>query len=63
MLTIAAEIVARADASFLNFGLQQDIAGTLNKFGSEEQKEKFLPQLCSGGVRLLDDSDGTGCRK
>jgi 3-(methylthio)propanoyl-CoA dehydrogenase len=48
MLTIAAEIVARADASFLNFGLQQDIAETLNKFGSEELKEKYLPKLCSG---------------
>ncbi len=48
MLTIAAEIVARADASFLNFGLQQDIAETLNKFASEELKEKYLPKLCSG---------------
>lgn len=48
MLTIAAEIVARADASFLNFGLQQDIAETLNKFGSEELKDKYLPKLCSG---------------
>ncbi len=48
ILTIAAEIVARADASFLNFGLQQDIAETLNKFGSEEQKEKYLPKLSSG---------------
>lgn len=48
ILAIAAEIVARADASFLNFGLQQDIAETLNKFGSEELKDKYLPLLCSG---------------
>ncbi|MDR0553325.1 MAG: acyl-CoA dehydrogenase family protein [Treponema sp.] len=48
ILSIAAEITARADASFLNFGLQQDIAGTLNKFGSEEQKQTYLPRLCSG---------------
>ena len=48
MLSVAAEIVARADGSFLNFGLQQDIAETLNKFGSEEQKEEYLPRLASG---------------
>lgn len=48
MLTIAAEIVARADASFLNFGLQQDIGETLSHFGSEELKRKYLPKLASG---------------
>lgn len=48
ILTIAAEIVSRADASFLNFGLQQDIGETLNKFGSESQKEEILPKLASG---------------
>ena len=48
ILTIAAELVARADASFLNFGLQQDIGETLNKFGSEELKSKYLPRLASG---------------
>lgn len=48
MLTLAAEMVARADASFLNFGLQQDIGETLNKFGSEELKSKYLPKMASG---------------
>jgi len=48
ILSIAAEIVARADGSFLNLGLQQDNAGTINKFASEEQKQAFLPKLCSG---------------
>jgi alkylation response protein AidB-like acyl-CoA dehydrogenase len=48
ILSIAAEIVARADGSFLNFGLQQDNAGTINKFASEEQKQAYLPKLCSG---------------
>ena len=48
ILTIAAELVSRADASFLNFGLQQDIGETLNKFGSEEQKARVLPLLAKG---------------
>jgi len=48
ILSIAAEILARADGSFLNFGLQQDIAETINKFASEEQKQAYLPKLCSG---------------
>jgi len=48
ILSIAAEILSRADGSFLNFGLQQDIAETINKFASEEQKQAYLPKLCSG---------------
>ncbi|MDR0442972.1 MAG: acyl-CoA dehydrogenase family protein [Treponema sp.] len=48
ILTIAADILSRADGSFLNFGLQQDNAGTINKFASEEQKSAYLPKLCSG---------------
>jgi alkylation response protein AidB-like acyl-CoA dehydrogenase len=48
ILSIAAEILARADGSLLNFGLQQDNAQTINKFGSEEQKDFYLPKLCSG---------------
>jgi len=48
ILTIAADIMARADGSFLNFGLQQDNAGTINKFASEDQKSRYLPKLCSG---------------
>jgi alkylation response protein AidB-like acyl-CoA dehydrogenase len=48
MLSVAAEIVSRADGSFLNFGLQQDIGETLNKFGSEKQRQEVLPRLASG---------------
>jgi alkylation response protein AidB-like acyl-CoA dehydrogenase len=48
ILTIAADIASRADGSFLNFGLQQDNAGTINKFASEDQKTRYLPKLCSG---------------
>ena len=49
--TIAIEMISRADASFMNiYGLQDDIAGTINKFADEEIKMKYLPRLCSGEV-------------
>lgn len=47
---IATEMVSRADASLMNlFGLQ-DIADTINKFASEELKQKYLPRFCTGEV-------------
>ena len=46
--TMMTEMVSRADASLQNiFGLQ-DIAETINFFGSEEQKDKYLPGFASG---------------
>ncbi len=48
LMSIAGEIMSRADGSFLNFGLQQDISETLNKFGSEEQKQRIIPILARG---------------
>ncbi len=46
----AIEMVSRADASMMNlFGLQE-IADTIFKFGSKEQKERILPKFCSGEV-------------
>jgi 3-(methylthio)propanoyl-CoA dehydrogenase len=50
IMSMAAEVMCRADGSFLNFGLQQDIAETIAKFASEEQKAKYLPMLASGAV-------------
>ncbi len=49
--TMMTEMVSRADASLQNiFGLQ-DIAETINLFGNDEQKEKYLPDFAKG---LLD---------
>jgi len=46
--TMMTEMVSRADASLQNlFGLQ-DIAETICEFGSEEQKQKYLPRFASG---------------
>ena len=46
--TMMTEIVSRADASLQNiFGLQ-DIAETISFFGSEEQKQQYLPGFATG---------------
>lgn len=46
----AIEMISRADASLmLIFGLQ-GLAGTIEKFGNEEQKNKILPKFSSGEV-------------
>ncbi len=42
------EMVSRADCSLQNlFGLQ-DIAETLNRFATDEQKARYLPRFCTG---------------
>jgi alkylation response protein AidB-like acyl-CoA dehydrogenase len=57
---MAVEIVSRADASLMNlFGLQ-DIAGTIGKFGTESQRQEFLPKFCTGeysGAMALTEPD------
>jgi alkylation response protein AidB-like acyl-CoA dehydrogenase len=48
--TMMTEMVSRADASLQNlFGLQ-DIAETISDFGTEEQKDKYLPLFAKGEV-------------
>ncbi|TWU42259.1 acyl-CoA dehydrogenase family protein [Novipirellula artificiosorum] len=58
--TIATEIVARADASFMNiFGLQ-GIAETVNAYASQEIKDEILPQFAEGkvtGAMVLTEPD------
>ncbi len=44
------ELIARADAGFQNVWGLQDCAETLNEFGSEEQKERYLKQTCNGAT-------------
>ncbi len=48
--SIAIELISRADASFMTlFGLQ-DIAETILEFGSDDQRERYLPRFASGAV-------------
>lgn len=50
---MAADIVSRADAGFVNIWGLQDCAETIHEFGSEEQKEKFLPRISKGETMAM----------
>ncbi len=51
---MAADIVSRADAGFVNVWGLQDCAETINEFASEEQKAKYLPRVCNGDTMAMD---------
>ena len=58
--SLAIEMVSRADASLMNlFGLQE-ISETIYRFGTEDQRKKYLPKFCSGeytGAMALTEPD------
>ncbi|MFA5439545.1 acyl-CoA dehydrogenase family protein [Dehalococcoides sp.] len=51
---MAADVVSRADAGFVNIWGLQDCAETINEFASEEQKEKYLTRVCQGETMAMD---------
>ena len=57
----AIEVISRADASLMNFfGLQGGIGATINQFGSDALKEKYLPGMAAGdltGAMALTEAD------
>lgn len=51
---MAADIVSRADAGFVNIWGLQDCAETINEFADDEQKERYLPRICNGETAAMD---------
>lgn len=51
---MAADIVSRADTGFENLWGLQDCAETLYEFGSEDQKQRFIPRVCAGETMSMD---------
>jgi 3-(methylthio)propanoyl-CoA dehydrogenase len=51
---MAADIVSRADAGFVNIWGLQDCAETLNEFASEDQKERWLTRVVAGETMAMD---------
>ncbi len=51
---MAADIVSRADAGFVNIWGLQDCAETINEFANEDQKARFLPRISNGETAAMD---------
>ena len=51
---MAADIVSRADAGFVNIWGLQDCAETLNEFATEEQKMRYLTRVVQGETMAMD---------
>ena len=51
---MAADMVSRADAGFVNIWGLQDCAETIYEFASDDQKERFLPRVCAGETMAMD---------
>ncbi len=52
---MAADIVSRSDAGFENLWGLQDCATTLYEFGSEDQRQRFLPRIALNGETMSMD--------
>ena len=52
--TMAADLVSRADASFVNIWGLQDCAETIHEFANEEQKMTYLTRVSSGETMAMD---------
>jgi hypothetical protein len=51
---MAADIVSRADAGFVNIWGLQDCAETINEFADDDQKARFLPRISNGETAAMD---------
>lgn len=51
---MAADMVSRADAGFVNLWGLQDCAETIYEFGTEEQHERILPRVSAGETMSMD---------
>ena len=52
--TMISEIVSAADSSFQNIWSLQSCIDTLYEFGSEEQRQKYIPRVCAGESMSMD---------
>ena len=54
IFSMASEIIAAADAGFQNIWSLQSCIDTLYEFGSEEQRQKYIPCICAGETMSMD---------
>ena len=54
VFSMLSELVSAADASFQNIWSLQSCIETLYEFGSEEQRQKYIPRVCQGETMSMD---------
>ena len=52
--SMLSELIAAADAGFQNVWSLQSCIDTLYEFGSEEQRQKYIPRICAGEGMSMD---------
>ena len=51
---MAADMVSRADAGFVNIWGLQDCAETIYEFADDDQRMRYLPRVCAGETMAMD---------
>ena len=54
VFSMLSELISAADASFQNIWSLQSCIETLYEFGSEEQRQKYIPRVCQGETMSMD---------
>ena len=54
IFSMMSEIISAADAGFQNIWSLQSCIDTLYEFGSEEQRQKYIPRICAGETMSMD---------
>ena len=54
VFSMISEVISAADASFQNIWSLQSCAETLYEFGSEDQRQRFIPRICKGETMSMD---------
>ena len=52
--SMLSEVISAADAGFQNIWSLQSCIDTLYEFGSEEQRQKYIPRVCAGETMSMD---------
>ena len=54
VFSLLSEVISAADAGFQNIWSLQSCIDTLYEFGSEEQRQKYIPRVCAGETMSMD---------
>ena len=54
VFSMLSEVVSAADAGYQNIWSLQSCIDTLYEFGSEEQRQKYIPRVCAGETMSMD---------